>query len=252
MQLPDFSDARFTELAKEDPRPHNVKYLHAVRYLSIKIDAFLRTLLAFPGWKDTLIVITSDHGETLPSDHPHLAKPKWHGYLVYETHALVPWIMHSTAGGLAAGRVIARPVRLLDLMPTVLDYAGIPGPETMAGSSLMPLLRDPANSVELPEAFVVETQFRGSDKTALYTDEWIYIENRDGHRGTNPRAIQRVGVAADGARTDQADRHPDAVEEHASRLKRWMEAHPRGDPTVTHAPVPDATLQQLRSLGYIE
>jgi hypothetical protein len=35
----------------------------------------------------------------------------------------------------------------------------------------MLILRDPANSLELPEAFVVETQFRGSDNTALYTDE---------------------------------------------------------------------------------
>jgi arylsulfatase A-like enzyme len=251
-KLPEFSDARFAELAEADPRPENVRYLHAVRHLSSEIDLFLRTLLASPGWEDTLIVITSDHGETLPPDHPHLAEPKWHGYLVYETHALVPWIMSSTAGGLAAGRVIERPVRLLDLMPTVLDYAGIPGPAAMAGTSLMPLLRDPASAVELPGAFVVETQFRSNNKTALYTDEWIYIENRDGHRGANPRALQRVGAAADGARTDLADRHPDVVEAHASRLKRWVKAHPRANPTMARTPLPEATRQELQSLGYLE
>ena len=57
-------------------------------------------------------MITSDHGESLVGDHPDLADPKWHGYLVYETQALVPLILYSTDGALPAGRVIDQSVRL--------------------------------------------------------------------------------------------------------------------------------------------
>jgi hypothetical protein len=35
----------------------------------------------------------------------------------------------------------------------------------------MLILRDPANSLELPEAFVVETFFNDTATTEIYTDE---------------------------------------------------------------------------------
>jgi hypothetical protein len=161
-------------------------------------------------------------------------------------------ILYSTAGGLPAGRVVDRSVRLLDLMPTLLDYAGIAGPEGMAGTSLMPLLRDAADDVDLPEIFVVETQFREADKIAAYSEEWIYIENRDHHGGTNPRAVQRAGVAANGARTDLADREASVVEKHAAYLKPWQQSHPRAEPTVRNDELSEALEKQLRGLGYLQ
>jgi arylsulfatase A-like enzyme len=243
---------RYASLADADRSPGNVRYLKALRHVSVEIDLFIRRLSRSPGWQNTLFVITSDHGETLASDHPDLDRPKGHGFLVYESQTLVPLILYSTAGGLPAGRVVDRSVRLLDLMPTLLDYAGIAGPEGMAGTSLMPLLRDAADDVDLPEIFVVETQFREADKIAAYSEEWIYIENRDHHGGTNPRAVQRAGVAANGARTDLADREASVVEKHAAYLKPWQQSHPRAEPTVRNDELSEALEKQLRGLGYLQ
>jgi arylsulfatase A-like enzyme len=251
-RIPKLTGERYASLANADRLPGNVKYLKALRHASVEIDLFIRRLSRSPGWQDTLFVITSDHGETLGSDHPDLDWPKKHGFLVYESQTLVPLIFYSPAGKLPAGRVVDRPVRLLDLMPTLLDYAGIAGPEGMAGRSLMPLLRDAEDDVDLPEIFVVETQFREADKIAAYSGEWIYIENRDHHGGTNPRAVQRGGAPANGARTDLADREASVVQEHAAYLKRWEQRHPRAEPNVRDDELSEGLEKQLRALGYLQ
>ncbi len=251
-KIPEPMGEPYAALADAEPSAMGLRYSKAVRYTSAEIGLFVRSLSRIRGWEHTLVVITSDHGETLGRDHASLADPKWHGYLVYETQTLVPWIMYSTDGRLPAGRVIERPVRLLDLMPTVLDYAAIPVPSDLAGSSLMGLLRDEPTPVALPERFVVETHFRGSDKTAVYTDEWIYVENRDGHSGTSPRALQRVGVPADGSRTDRGQDHEAVLLELSGYLDDWRTRYPQADPTLIGTELSERTQQQLRALGYID
>ena len=134
-------------------------------------------LSALAKGEHTLFVVTSDHGEGL-SDHPHVGQSRRHGLLLYESQLRVPLILYSTAGDLPAGRVIERPVRLLDLMPTILDYAAVPVPDGIEGRSLLPLLRDEDAAVDLPETFVAETRFRRQNKIAAYAKEWKYIENR--------------------------------------------------------------------------
>jgi arylsulfatase A-like enzyme len=251
-KIPELTGEHYDSLESVDPSLRNTLYIKAVRHLSIEIDLFIRSLSRRPGWEDTLFVITSDHGESLVGDHPDLADPKFHGYLVYETQALVPLILYRASGELPAGRVIDRPVRLLDLMPTLLEYVGIPGPSTMAGTSLMPLLRDPAGAVNLPEQFVVETQFKKANKAAVYSKDWIYVENYDQHAGTGARAIQKVGAAANGSLTDGAGQHPQVIEELSAHLKRWKRKHPRTPPTSDVVEMSDEALEQLRELGYVE
>lgn len=227
------------------------RYLGAIRVVSREIDRFISELTVSRGWENTLFVITSDHGETI-ADHPQLADPKWHGYLVYESQARVPLIFFSPNGAVPEGRVVDRPVRLLDLLPTLLDYAGIPAPDGIEGVSLRPLIEDPSASAGLPDAIVVESRFREARKLAVYTDTWKYIENRDEHGGTNPRALQPVGVSEDGSRTDVADQHPDEVERLAEFLRRWELAHPSVEPSFADGEIPDAVSDQLRALGYAD
>jgi len=146
--------------------------------------------------------------------------------------------------------VIERPVRLLEMMPTILDLAGIEGPRKMDGQSLAPLLRGgPAPS--LPEHFVVETAFRNADKIGIYDAGWKYIENRDGRHGLNPRALHRVGSMGDGLETDLAGDHPDLIDRFAAELESWERAHPKGE-SVLRDDLSQVEIEQLRSLGYLE
>jgi arylsulfatase A-like enzyme len=164
----------------------------------------------------------------------------------------VPLILYHPGGALPEGRVVERPVRLLDLMPTLLDFAGVAGPPGMEGVSLLPLLRGEDGGVALPEVFVAETEFRSARKIAAWSPEWRYIENRDGQRGAPRRELQRAGRPENGFATDQASRFPDVAAHLATLLADWESRHPRAEPRPRGRPLTPEETEQLRSLGYLE
>ena len=229
----------------------NAAYLQALRYTSGEIGRFVEAVSNRPGWDNTLLVITSDHGEGL-TDHPDVPMSTGHGWLLYESQLLVPLILHGPAAGLPAGLTIDRPVRLLDLVPTILDLARIPLPDRLQGVSLMPLIRGDHEAITPPDRFFVETEIRDAEKIGVYTTEWKYIENRDGHEGTNPRALQRIGVTENGRLTDVADRFPEVTERLRAALGDWERRHPRVPPVLQGDELSDAEKQQLRWLGYLD
>jgi len=84
---------------------------------------------------NTVVVLCSDHGEML-GDHYCWAKS-----LPYEGAARVPLLIRTPERfGIRPGTVVEAPVGLEDLMPTVLEMAGVAVPETVEGRSLLPLL----------------------------------------------------------------------------------------------------------------
>ncbi len=85
---------------------------------------------------NTVVMLTSDHGEML-GDH-YL----WHKIVPYEPSARIPLLVRAPDRfGIRPGTVIDEPVTLADVMPTLLDFAGIPVPDGVDGRSLLPLLR---------------------------------------------------------------------------------------------------------------
>ncbi|MHB9134121.1 MAG: arylsulfatase [Armatimonadota bacterium] len=79
----------------------------------------------------TWIIFTSDHGEML-GDH-HLFRKTY----AYEGSAKTPLIIHPPY---RVGKTCTAPVTQEDLMPTMLDIAGLPIPTSVEGCSLLPLL----------------------------------------------------------------------------------------------------------------
>ena len=85
---------------------------------------------------NTVVMLTSDHGEML-GDH-YL----WRKTLPYEPSARIPLLARAPQRfGLQPGTVVREPVGLEDIMPTLLDMAGAPIPDSVDGRSLLPLLR---------------------------------------------------------------------------------------------------------------
>lgn len=82
---------------------------------------------------NTVILFTSDHGEML-GDHYLFRKS-----LPYDGSARIPLLI--SGPNLPAGQVLEQPVCLEDIMPTVLDLAGVEIPKSVDGRSLVPLLR---------------------------------------------------------------------------------------------------------------
>lgn len=89
--------------------------------------------------QDTMTIFTSDHGEML-GDHN-----LWRKTYAYEASARVPFIVRPPASMTDAVRNtdIGAPVAVgwEDIMPTFLEAAGLNIPETVEGSSVLPLLR---------------------------------------------------------------------------------------------------------------
>ena len=228
----------------------NRMYMQAIRQTSHDVAAFFEQLRALPGWEDTLFVITSDHGEGL-DDHPRVARSKYHGHLLYESQLRVPLVLYRP-GWKWAGRRIARPVRLLDVMPTLLDSAGIDVPDGLEGVSLWPLLRDPDADIALPGYFVAETQLRSSDKASVYSGDWKYIESYKPHKGTSLRELQRMGRKEDGRKTNELAVNPDVAELLAAYLESWKKDHPRAASTQLRKPISPEETEQLKALGYLQ
>ena len=70
---------------------------------------------------DTIVIVTADHGESL-GEHGEAT----HAIFVYDATVRVPFIVRYPAA-LPAGRVYEGPVRLVDVMPTVLGWLGLAG-----------------------------------------------------------------------------------------------------------------------------
>lgn len=93
-------------------------------------DSQLGRLMEAVDRRNTLVIVTADHGESL-GEHG-----VWfnHGDDVYETSVHVPFVMR-WPGQVPEGVQVTSPVEGTDLAPTVLDLVGLPIPPTMSGRS---------------------------------------------------------------------------------------------------------------------
>jgi arylsulfatase A-like enzyme len=108
-------------------------YDREIRFVDDTFRDLFATLRALALDDETIIVVTSDHGEEF-GEHGC----QYHGPHLYEEVAHVPLLMWGP--GIPAGRRIAEPVGLLDLLPTILDLAGVAIPAHAMGRSLVPAL----------------------------------------------------------------------------------------------------------------
>ena len=84
-------------------------------------------------WDETLVVLTSDHGEQL-GDHWLTEKLGW-----FDQSYFIPLIVRDPDRPDAAGTVVDRFTENVDVMPTVLEWLGLPVPVQCDGRSVLAL-----------------------------------------------------------------------------------------------------------------
>ena len=117
--------------------------------------------------ENTLVIITSDHGEEF-LDHEMIG----HGYNLYAESVSVPLIIKLPQG--SNKRVISERAGLLDIMPTVLSLAHIPPPKQTLGEALL----SPTGEVRpIGKRFLFTELERGEDLNlkAVLTEDKKYI-----------------------------------------------------------------------------
>lgn len=107
---------------------------------------------------DTVVFYTSDHGDQLGA-HGLTSK----GPMMYEETCNVPFIVRVPGG--PSGAVSTALVSHVDIIPTMLDMAGIERPEVLNGVSLAPVLTD-------PQAQVRRTAIVNFHRFAINHDNW--------------------------------------------------------------------------------
>jgi arylsulfatase len=104
-------------------------YYALITHIDTQVGRLLDQLEASGQADNTIVAFISDHGELL-GDHGFTEK-----VLMYESSVRVPWLMRWPAG-FAGGQRIAVPVSGVDLVPTLLELAGVALAERMDGRSL--------------------------------------------------------------------------------------------------------------------
>ncbi len=233
-------------------------YDGSIRAADVEIARLMEGLEQLGIADETLIVVMSDHGEEFV-EHGH----HFHGNNAYGEMMNVPLIMH-WPGVLPAGTVVEQTTESVDMMPTVLELAGITPPEAAQGQSLLPLIVDPdgvsdfgaIRRAAFSERVVAPAiSFMGlpHDSYSIILDGWKLIQNEN--QAEDWPEFELYDHVKDPINlNDVAGDHPDIVANLATELATWREyavsLRPPPD-TDAIANLTDDEIARLRSLGYI-
>ena len=155
--------------SKEQWRYYRWSYYRNIEHVDAEIGRVLRALEEFGHANDTLIVLTSDHGEGM-GHHQMVRKST-----LYDEASKVP-LLFSWPGYVSANKTDTTHLASgLDIMSTLCDFAGIKPPENMRGRSLRPILE--GNSARNNE-FVV-TEVSTNTGRMVRTEGYKYIKYRN-------------------------------------------------------------------------
>ncbi|HET9316578.1 MAG TPA: sulfatase, partial [Vicinamibacteria bacterium] len=182
----------------EAPEPYRSRfgadpYLGEIAYT----DAQVGRLLEAAGRRRALVAVMGDHGEGL-GDHEEIT----HGYFVYSNTQRVPLLL-ALPGVLPEGASVDGVVRGVDLAPTLLDLAGLPGLPEPDGVSLRAHVAGRRGDDAGPayvESYHPRFWWGAQEVLGVRSGRWLFVEA--------PRP-ELYDVAADPAeKTNLAASHP--------------------------------------------
>jgi arylsulfatase A-like enzyme len=217
-------------LSRADVDQLRALYDGQITYIDHVFGRFFDQLKRAGLYDRSLIVVTADHGDGF-MEHGFVS----HGTSPYEELIRVPLLMKLPGRG-HAGLAVKEQVRLIDVMPTVLEAVGLP-PRNVTGRSLLSLLERDA-SMQTKQA-VIEFQ----NGLALRDSTSKYIRFLDGRR-----ELYHLAKDPD-ERRNVADEAPGEV----ARLEaRALEILARRSALVPkRTPLDASTIEQLKALGYL-
>ncbi|HSE42685.1 MAG TPA: sulfatase-like hydrolase/transferase [Acidobacteriota bacterium] len=146
-------------------------YSGEIKYADFALGKLFAGLKKSNNWNDSVVLITSDHGEML-NEHGELG----HGFFLYQPALVVPLILR--AQGIKPNSVNDL-VEIVDIAPTLLDVTGIKIPIDMQGESLLPIVKEgrkKKNRSAFAESYFASLQFGISPLKMIQDNNLKYIE----------------------------------------------------------------------------
>ena len=224
------------EFAARFPRSLTGAYDAEIAFTDVQLGRLLDALEADGRLGRTVVAVLGDHGEML-GEHDELT----HGFFVYDAAVRIPLVV--AAPGLGP-RVIADQVRIVDVMPTLLELLGVPAPPAVQGTSLLPLARgDRIGLMALSESWFPRFHYGWSELVAIQDERFKLI-----------RAPRRelYDLQRDPLETaDLAASDPRRVEALERALDAMVAAAGGGGTPKTPVAVDSETAERLEALGYV-
>jgi arylsulfatase A-like enzyme len=223
--------------------PDDYRYLRSLYDADAEfVDTFLGrifdALRKLDVYDETMIVFTSDHGESF-GEHGFVGHNR-----VYNTVLRVPLIVKIP--GVPPSRLEA-PVEMFDIMPTILEAAGIPPPYRLQGRSLLSL------AAMSPDSAAREIRISEGSSVAVQEGDWKIVFRWDSEK--RPRLFHLP--------TDPEERN-DLSKEHPERVARLRDHHTRmrernrelaaafSFEAGNQAKIDEELTEHLRALGYVD
>jgi len=193
--------------------------------------------LAVAGRLDgTLVVVLGDHGESL-GEHGE----EQHGFFVYDADIRIPFVI---AGPGVPAKVVDDRVRIVDVMPTVLQLLRVEIPTAVQGRSLLPLIRgERLDLTAIAETWYPRHHYGWSELTSIEDGRYHFIAApRRELYDTQLDPQELHDIAADNpSRADALER----------ALRSFVAQTSSGRPRAGPRPVDPDVEERLRALGYV-
>jgi arylsulfatase A-like enzyme len=220
------------------------QYDSSLAYIDSEIGRLLKRLRDTGVYDNSLIIITSDHGEAF-GEHGLIG----HGVSVYQEHIHVPLLIKFPKGSPGEkwhGTSRAEAVNSVDLLPTIFDVIGYPAP-TLDGVSVLrvsPEITRPIYSESFSSHALLAITKTDRVQRAIITGKWKLIEAPS----EKPQLYDLVADSRE--QKDLRNSEPQLANSLAGTLKLWASRaavkHGREDR-------PDRqTMDALKSLGYLQ
>jgi len=228
-----------------------------VRYTDYYIGRMIDALDNDGKLDHTVLAFLSDHGEDFGDHHEPVelgggyeVYGRHHGHSMYQELLHVPLILRYPPA-VPEGRRIASRVCMIDLLPSLLELAGIDAAATggqFEGESFVGNLSGTAEPAGMRTCFSERTFYGLEEKAVQDADSKLILR-------VNEQRQELYDIKAD---SHEQDNLIDSQADEASRLRAlldgWMERMPELDTEALSGNQQDLSkqdLQQLRSLGYI-
>jgi arylsulfatase A-like enzyme len=238
------------------------------------LGRFVERLKEAGQWDNTLLIIAADHslnaGATdylVPLEDP--VPPGWlwdarsnqRGPIFRSSVSRVPLIV-VWPGRIAGGQRFSHPVSMMDVLPTVLELAGLPMPEILQGQSLAPLVLGRPGWRPRPVIFDEFEKDRRTGELAgrieMIDGRWgasLWIGPPEDTLNQRPTPLLLFDVRNDPlALRPMNDDHPELVTKYTALLEQQWEAHrllAQRFSAGSRVELTPEQLETLRTLGYI-